>query len=214
MVTPPLERYRSRQPRLLQILGLGIDMGTATGQLIFTIIGAIACFEREMMLERQRANSPQFARTSSGLCRISEALQATDADWIGTHFAFSPSIVRVFLPAMCLKYARINPISSSLRSSSAKLGMRCSGQVRTERGSRINARKPASVKYSVGFIGKFKLGPADANPATFNMWHVKHLFTKAVCPPRAGWSAGSMGSTASEGHRLMGASCTDKLRTW
>src|ERR1700676_3998844 len=38
----------------LQILGLGIDMSTATGQLIFTIIGAIACFEREMMLERQR----------------------------------------------------------------------------------------------------------------------------------------------------------------
>ena len=29
-------------------------MNTATGQLIFTIIGAIACFEREMMLERQR----------------------------------------------------------------------------------------------------------------------------------------------------------------
>jgi DNA invertase Pin-like site-specific DNA recombinase len=50
MVRPALERYRSRQPRLLQILGLGIDTGTATG---FTIMG-IACFEREMTLERQR----------------------------------------------------------------------------------------------------------------------------------------------------------------
>jgi DNA invertase Pin-like site-specific DNA recombinase len=29
-------------------------MSTATGQLIFTIIGVIACFEREMMLERQK----------------------------------------------------------------------------------------------------------------------------------------------------------------
>jgi DNA invertase Pin-like site-specific DNA recombinase len=29
-------------------------MGTATGRLIFTIIGAIASFECEMMLERQR----------------------------------------------------------------------------------------------------------------------------------------------------------------
>jgi DNA invertase Pin-like site-specific DNA recombinase len=29
-------------------------MSTATGQLIFTIIGAIGAFEREMMLERQR----------------------------------------------------------------------------------------------------------------------------------------------------------------
>lgn len=48
-----VERVK-RKGANLQILGLGIDMNTATGQLIFTIIGAIACFEREMMLERQR----------------------------------------------------------------------------------------------------------------------------------------------------------------
>jgi DNA invertase Pin-like site-specific DNA recombinase len=48
-----VERVK-RKGANLQILGLGIDMSTATGQLIFTIIGAIACFEREMMLERQR----------------------------------------------------------------------------------------------------------------------------------------------------------------
>jgi DNA invertase Pin-like site-specific DNA recombinase len=48
-----VERIK-RKGANLQILGLGIDMSTATGQLIFTIIGAIACFEREMMLERQR----------------------------------------------------------------------------------------------------------------------------------------------------------------
>jgi DNA invertase Pin-like site-specific DNA recombinase len=48
-----VERVK-RKAAHLQILGLGIDMSTATGQLIFTIIGAIACFEREMMLERQR----------------------------------------------------------------------------------------------------------------------------------------------------------------
>ena len=40
------------------------------------------------------------------------------------------------------------------------------------------------------------------------------LYTKMVCPSRAGWSAGSMGSTVSEGHRLAGASCTDKLTIW
>jgi DNA invertase Pin-like site-specific DNA recombinase len=48
-----VERVK-RKGANLQILNLGIDMSTATGQLIFTIIGAIACFEREMMLERQR----------------------------------------------------------------------------------------------------------------------------------------------------------------
>ena len=38
---------------------------------------------------------------------------------------------------------------------------------------------PLSVKYSVGFIGKFRSGPTDAGPAPFIIWHVKHLFTKA-----------------------------------
>src|SRR5258708_30887866 len=91
--------------------------------------------------------------------------------------------------------------------------MRWWGQARTERGSGISARKPASVKYSVGFIGKFRSGPADADPAWFIVWHVKHLFTKMVCPSRAGWSAGSIGSTASEGNRSAGSSCTDHLTT-
>jgi DNA invertase Pin-like site-specific DNA recombinase len=37
----------------LCVLNLG-DTSTATGRLIFTVIGGIACFERELMLERQR----------------------------------------------------------------------------------------------------------------------------------------------------------------
>jgi DNA invertase Pin-like site-specific DNA recombinase len=37
----------------LCILNLG-DTSTATGRLMFTVIGAIGCFERELMLERQR----------------------------------------------------------------------------------------------------------------------------------------------------------------
>jgi DNA invertase Pin-like site-specific DNA recombinase len=38
----------------LRILGMGIDTSTATGRMMFSIIGAVAQFEREMMLERQR----------------------------------------------------------------------------------------------------------------------------------------------------------------
>jgi DNA invertase Pin-like site-specific DNA recombinase len=38
----------------LRIMNLGIDTGTATGELVVNLIGAIAQFERQMMLERQR----------------------------------------------------------------------------------------------------------------------------------------------------------------
>lgn len=38
----------------LKILNLGIDTGTPTGQVILHILGAIAEFERTLMLERQR----------------------------------------------------------------------------------------------------------------------------------------------------------------
>jgi DNA invertase Pin-like site-specific DNA recombinase len=38
----------------LKIVNLGIDTATATGKLMLTMLGAIAEFERAMMLERQR----------------------------------------------------------------------------------------------------------------------------------------------------------------
>ncbi|MBK5937639.1 recombinase family protein [Halorhodospira halophila] len=38
----------------LRILDLGIDTGNATGKLVLTVLGGIAEFEREIMLERQR----------------------------------------------------------------------------------------------------------------------------------------------------------------
>jgi DNA invertase Pin-like site-specific DNA recombinase len=47
------ERVKSKGAELA-ILNIGADTSTATGRLMFTVIGAIACFERELMLERQR----------------------------------------------------------------------------------------------------------------------------------------------------------------
>ncbi len=38
----------------LRIIALGIDTNTATGKLMLNVLGSVAQFEREMMLERQR----------------------------------------------------------------------------------------------------------------------------------------------------------------
>src|SRR6202035_1436654 len=38
----------------LQILNLGVDTGNATGKLILSVLGSIAQFERQIMLERQK----------------------------------------------------------------------------------------------------------------------------------------------------------------
>ncbi|VDS09129.1 Transposon gamma-delta resolvase [Paracoccus haematequi] len=38
----------------LRILDLGLDTSTPTGELILNMMGAVAQFERQMMLERQR----------------------------------------------------------------------------------------------------------------------------------------------------------------
>jgi DNA invertase Pin-like site-specific DNA recombinase len=38
----------------LRILNLGVDTATPTGRLMLNVLGGVAQFEREMMLERQR----------------------------------------------------------------------------------------------------------------------------------------------------------------
>lgn len=54
--TRPL-RYRrpaSRQGRLVRILGMGLGTATANGRRMLNVLGSVAQFEREVMLERQR----------------------------------------------------------------------------------------------------------------------------------------------------------------
>lgn len=44
----------NRKGVALRILGMGIDTATPTGKLMLTVLGGIAEFERELMLERQK----------------------------------------------------------------------------------------------------------------------------------------------------------------
>lgn len=67
LVVTKLDRLARSVPHLLQIIdrlarkGVGVEIGnlgrldsTATGKLMVTMLGAIAAFEREIMLERQK----------------------------------------------------------------------------------------------------------------------------------------------------------------
>mgnify|MGYP002654398215 FL=1 len=44
----------ARKCAALRILDMGMDTGTPTGKLLLSVMGAVAQFEREVMLERQR----------------------------------------------------------------------------------------------------------------------------------------------------------------
>lgn len=49
-----VEELTSRGVRV-RLLSMNIDTSSATGKLLLTLMGAVAAFEREIMLERQRA---------------------------------------------------------------------------------------------------------------------------------------------------------------
>jgi DNA invertase Pin-like site-specific DNA recombinase len=49
-----VEELAARGVRV-RLLSMNIDTSTATGKLLLTLMGAVASFEREIMLERQRA---------------------------------------------------------------------------------------------------------------------------------------------------------------
>tara|TARA_R110002049_G_scaffold295936_1_gene483723 strand:+ start:163 stop:738 length:576 start_codon:yes stop_codon:yes gene_type:complete len=48
-----LQRIQAKQASL-RILDMNIDTSTPTGKLMLTVLGSVAAFEREIMLERQR----------------------------------------------------------------------------------------------------------------------------------------------------------------
>jgi len=91
----------------LRILNMGVDTGTPTGRLMLSIVGGIAQFEREMMLERQligiakaraegkyRGQYPKARRQAEAIRRLKAEGVAVDsiAGRLGLHRA---SVYRV-----------------------------------------------------------------------------------------------------------------------
>jgi len=70
----------------LSILNLGADTSTATGRLMFTVIGAVATFERELMLERQREG---VARDPEGRWGAPGRNCSPPGDWQGVGLSCS-----------------------------------------------------------------------------------------------------------------------------
>ncbi len=70
----------------LRILGMGVDTGTPTGRLMVNLLGSIAQFEREIMLERQRdgiakakADGKYKGRAPTARAKAAEVLRLTRA---------------------------------------------------------------------------------------------------------------------------------------
>lgn len=65
----------------LQILNLGIDTSSATGELVLNLLGAVAQFERQMMLERQREGIAKAKSEGKYKGRKPTARAKTDQVW-------------------------------------------------------------------------------------------------------------------------------------
>ena len=63
-------------------LNLGADSASPTGKLIYTVIGAIACFERELMLECPREGIAKAK--AEGKCRGRKPTARAKSDEIKT----------------------------------------------------------------------------------------------------------------------------------
>ncbi len=62
----------------LRILDLGLDTGTASGELVLNLMGSIAQFERQVMLERQREGIAKAQREGKYKGRFPKARNQTD----------------------------------------------------------------------------------------------------------------------------------------
>lgn len=68
----------SEQGVILRVLSMQLDTGTPTGKLMLTMLGAIAEFERELMLERQREGVAKAKAEGKYRGRAPTALRKAD----------------------------------------------------------------------------------------------------------------------------------------
>jgi DNA invertase Pin-like site-specific DNA recombinase len=70
--------YLDQKKVALKVLNLGIDTSTSTGRLMLTMIGAVAAFERELLLERQAEGIAAAKRKGKYLGRKPTAMVKAD----------------------------------------------------------------------------------------------------------------------------------------
>ena len=70
--------YLDQKKVALKVLNLGIDTSTSTGRLMLTMIGAVAAFERELLLERQAEGIAAAKRKGKYLGRKPTAMAKAD----------------------------------------------------------------------------------------------------------------------------------------
>jgi len=63
----------------LRVLDLGLDTSTATGKLMLNVLGSVAQFERQMMLERQREGIAKAKAEGKYRGRVPSAMKQSDA---------------------------------------------------------------------------------------------------------------------------------------
>lgn len=80
-----IAEFLSGKQVTLKIQNLGIDTGTPTGKLMLTMVGAIATFERELMLERQaegialaKQKGHYKGRAATAMAKSAEVLRLTE----------------------------------------------------------------------------------------------------------------------------------------
>ncbi|MGR3500542.1 MAG: recombinase family protein [Limimaricola soesokkakensis] len=85
----------------LQVLALNLDTSTPTGKLMLTMLGGIAQFEREIMLERQRegiakakAEGKYKGRAPTARAKSAQVLELSDAGKGATEIAEAVGIGR------------------------------------------------------------------------------------------------------------------------
>lgn len=67
-----------RKGAAFKVLNINLDTGTPTGKLMLTMLGAIAEFEREMMLERQRDGIERARSEGKYNGRVPSAMRKAD----------------------------------------------------------------------------------------------------------------------------------------